>query len=229
MGFPTEFYHVPVGFVSVHGNLHSSAAGSDFTVEIGVIQLRKFIFKFFDICHSACCGNVSAVKQNVNAAFFNAVLFCTGYHRKKMLYMRVNVAVAEKSEEMESRVVFFAVRNKFFPDIGSVHTAAFDGFVYKFCALRINLSAAESVMSDLAVSHIVIGRKSDRRAVSLYLCPRIGSHERIQRRLICRSNGIAVFFVRDTYAVHNDEYNFFVHIFKYSLLKIRIIFLCKKR
>ena len=61
MSIPAELNHIPVCHVSVHGYLHSSAAGSYLAVK-GVVLKRSYkSLKVIHIGKSRCCGNISSV------------------------------------------------------------------------------------------------------------------------------------------------------------------------
>ena len=62
-------------------------------------------------------------------------------------------------------------------------------------------------MSDLGISHIVIGRKSDRGAVSLELYSRVLGHQHIERRRICLRNGVALSLRSKPDTVHDYRKN----------------------
>ena len=61
MGVPATLYHAPVSLVSVHGYLHSSAAGSYLCIEGAVIERSHAVFQLLDINGSRSCGNITSV------------------------------------------------------------------------------------------------------------------------------------------------------------------------
>ena len=122
------------------------------------------------------------------------------------------VAVREKSEEMKYGIVVLYVCDEFLPCCGIKHFAACDCLRNKLCALCENLSGAESVVSDLAVAHVVVGGKSDCGAVSLEKHMRVLFPKHIKSRGICRGNGVAGFIGCISHTVHYDgeDWSFFV-------------------
>ena len=116
--------------------------------------------------------------------------------------MRVNVSVAEKSEEMQRGIVVFDVSDHLFPGVGSKHFAAFDGLTDQFCALSENLTGAECVVTDLGVSHIVVGGKSDSGAVRFEFKHRIVCRKHIERGRVGKFYGVSGVIGSDSHAVH---------------------------
>ena len=139
----------------------------------------------------------------MNTDFFNAFALGAFYHSFEVVYVRVNVAVGEKSYEVECSVIFAAC-DKLFPSLTFKHFARCDGFRNELCALRKYLSRAECVVTDFGVAHIVVGGKPYGCAVCGELSCRIFCHEHIEGGSICICNGVSLFAVTYTYAVHND-------------------------
>ena len=67
VSLPTELYHMPVSFVTVHCDNHSAAAGRDFDIAVFVGKLCDELFKRIDIVKSRSLTNVTTVKENVNS------------------------------------------------------------------------------------------------------------------------------------------------------------------
>jgi hypothetical protein len=66
---------------------------------------------------------------------------------------------------MKRGILGNAVAREFLPGVALIDFARFYGFVYKFRALRINLTAAKRVVTYFAVAHIVIRGKTHGVAV----------------------------------------------------------------
>ena len=84
MGFPAELNHIPIRLIAVHGDFHSATARSNSCIKRAVRKLGKLSFKLLNIDKSGGCGNISAVKQNVNSCGLYAAFLCLFEHCKKM-------------------------------------------------------------------------------------------------------------------------------------------------
>ena len=79
----------------------------------------------------------------------------------------MNVAVRKQTDEVHGAAVLNTVRGKVFPSFGGEHLSAFDALVYELSALRVDLAAAESIVTYLGVAHIIIAGQTNGIAVSL--------------------------------------------------------------
>ncbi len=79
----------------------------------------------------------------------------------------MDVAVREQTDEMQLRIFRFAAARQRRPYLRLEYAAVGDGLAYSFRSLRENPACAEGVVTDFAVSHVVVGRKTDRDAVGL--------------------------------------------------------------
>ena len=136
-----------------------------------------------------------------------AVLLGMSNHRLEMVDMGMYISVGEKTDEMERGSICLHIFRYLAPCLAGKESAALDRLRNKLCALRENLTAAERVVTDLGISHIVIGGKSDSRSVRLEFEAGIFCHEHIERGGISLGDSVAVLAVSDTYAVHNDGYD----------------------
>ena len=128
----------------------------------------------------------------------------------------VYVTVGKKSDKVHCRIVFKAVCNEVLPNFAFVHFAGSDAFVNKARALRINLSATESVVAYFTVTHIIIGRKTYGCAVSLNVSVRASFHELVKYGSVCVCNCVAVCFFVIADTVHNNENKRSVHFFPFE-------------
>ncbi len=62
VGVPTFLDHAPVGLVTVHGDLHTSAARSDLDVEVGIAELNHELLEFVDVDKRGGGWDVTAVQ-----------------------------------------------------------------------------------------------------------------------------------------------------------------------
>ena len=74
VGLPACFNHSPVSLVSVHGDLHSAAAGCDSDIEGIVAKVCDERFKGENVIKRGSLANVTAVEKDVDTNTLNAVL-----------------------------------------------------------------------------------------------------------------------------------------------------------
>ncbi len=213
MRVPASLHHRPVSFITVHRNRHTAAARRDTAMESVIIEFRKNIFKLIHILQSGSFRNVAAIQQDVCTHFTDAFLLRFADHRNQMRDIGMYVAVGEQTYEMQLSVMLFYIGNRFLPCVRIKNLSRRDRFIYQLRALRINLSAAESVMPDLGVSHITVRRQTDRCSGCLDRGMRPAGHQLVDLGLVCVQNRVAVIFVSPADAVHNYQYYRFAHIF----------------
>ena len=209
VNFPARFDHVPVGAVTVHRDFHSAAARGDLCVERGVVKLRKLVFEHVDVGQRRSRGNVSAVQKDMYSRAFYALFLGFFQHAEKVRDVGVDVAVGKKPDKMK-RSALKAVRFQLLPRLGAVYRARSYRFVDQFRALRIDLSASESVVPDLGVSHILVGGKPHRFAVRPEVCMRALLQELVQSGSARFAYGVADTVCGSADAVHYDQYDFFI-------------------
>ena len=204
VGVPAVFNHLPVCFVTVHGDLHSAAAACDLCAEGSIVERSEECFEGFNVFESGGFANVTTVEKDVNAYVVYAFSLCLFNHCLEVVDVRVNVTVGEESEEVESRAVCYAVAGETLPGFAFKHSAGFDGFGDELCALRENLTGAECVVTNLGVTHVVVGHKTYGSAVSAELGPSVFLHESVEGGGICVFNSVARAVGSDADTVHND-------------------------
>ena len=204
---PAELDHLPVCLVAVHGDLHSAAAGRDLRVARAVrVQLREEGFKRVDVLKRGGFSHVASVEQDVDADSRHALLLCLGEHCLQVIDVAVYVAVGEQTEEVELAAVL-RVGDQRFPCFGREHLAAFDRRGDELGALCEHLTAAQRVVADLGVAHIVIRRQTDRGAVRTERDHRVMRHQSVEIRGAREIYSIGFAGGCQTYAVHNDGYD----------------------
>ena len=203
VGLPTQLYHSPVGFVAIHGDLHTSAAGGDLDIKGTVPHRRDEGLKGLHVIQSGGFTYVTAVQQNVDAYLGYAVLFGTDQHSLQMIDVGVHVAVGEQAEEVEGAAVLH-VSDDLLPGGGGKHLAGLNRLGYQLRTLCENLTGAESVVTNLGVTHIVVGGQTDGGAVCLQLYGGIRSHYALQIGHIGAGYGVGFALSSETDTVHND-------------------------
>ena len=205
MRFPAFFHHSPVGFVAVHGNIHSAAAGSDAYIEIGASKSAEKLFERYDVIERGSLAHVASVQQNMHAHFTYAFLFGADNHRFEMIDVRVDVAVAEKPQKMKRRIFFLDVGNHFFPRFGRKHLARLNGLSHQFRSLREHLTRSQGVVSDFRISHIVVGGKPHGGAVRFESEHGVFTHKHIQRGRIRKFYRVSRVVGRKPHSVHDHR------------------------
>ncbi len=156
MDVPTFFHHVPVGFVTIHGNLHSAASGCNFHIKMIVPQFGQEDFKRFHIFQRRSLSHISAIYQNVDAHVVDVFFFSLGQHGFQVRNIGVYVAVGEQSYKMQGVRPAYTISRQPLPGVRSKHFAAFDGSGNQFGPLGKNLSCTQSVVAHFRVAHVVI-------------------------------------------------------------------------
>ena len=203
VGLPTQLYHRPVGLVAVHGDLHTSAAGGDLDIKGAVPHRRDECLKGLHVIQSGGFTYVTAVQQNVDAYLGYAVLFGTDQHCLQMIDVGVDVTVGEQTEEVEGAAVLY-VGNDLLPSGGDKHLAGLNRLGYQLRTLCENLTGAQGVVTNLGVTHIVIGGQTDSGAVCLQLYGGIRSHYALQIGHIGAGYGVGFALSSETDTIHND-------------------------
>ena len=135
----------------------------------------------------------------------------------------VYVAVRKQSDKVHCAAVFHAVVFELLPCGRIENVAAFDCFFNKLCALRIDLTATECVVSHFAVAHIVVAGKSHRRAVCLDIGVGALFQKCVESGCVCKSYGIAKPGFRLAYTVHYNQNKFF-HIVVLFVVCLKILY-----
>ena len=213
---PALFDHRPVGLVAVHGNDHAAAAGGDLVFMLRVVQFRQNGLQLINIVQRTCRGDIAAVEQDVAVDLFESHLARLFQHRDQVRDIGMDVAVGQQADEVQRPAVLQAVVRQVAPRLGLVQGAGLNGFLHELCALRIDLAAAEGVVADLGVTHVVVRGQADGGAVGLEPRHGAGGHQLVERRGVGLLDCVAGAAVAASNAVHNDKYDRFFHW--YSLL-----------
>ena len=115
VGVPAVLYHLPVSLVSVHRNLHSSAARCDFCIEAVGIYRSKIALEEENVVKCARFSNVASVKKYMKPYPLNTSSACRINECTEMVYVRVYVSIRKKSYKVKRRIVFDYVTNYLAP------------------------------------------------------------------------------------------------------------------
>lgn len=149
---PAALYHRPVSLVAVHCDLHTSAAACYPALECAVVQFLEQILELLDVDLRSLRGNVTAVQQGVYSYLGDTIGLSLLYHVEQVLDVGMYVAVGQQTDEMHGGVLALYVSSQFLPCVGFVHLAALDALVNELCALRVDLTAADRVVTYLGVA-----------------------------------------------------------------------------
>ena len=128
-------------------------------------------------------------------------------HSLEVVDMRVNVTIGEETEEVQSGVVGLDVADQLLPGGGSKHLAGLDGIGDQLSALCEDLTCAECVMTDLGVTHVIVGGQTDSGTVCLEGNHGVLGHQHVQIGGVRGSDRVGNGIGCQTHAVHNDGYN----------------------
>ena len=128
----------------------------------------------------------------------------------QMMDVGVDIAVGQQTQKMHG-LAGNSVGHQLLPGFRSVQRAVFDGLAHQLGTLRIDLAAAQCVVTHLAVAHIVVAGQTHGGAVCLQPGVGAGFQQMIQGGGLCHGYGIAAAAVALADAVHNYQNNGFFH------------------
>ena len=119
--------------------------------------------------------------------------------------MAVHVAVGQEADKMKLAVVLHRVGNGILPGLSLEQRAAVHGVLDERGALIEHAAAADRVVTDLAVAHILVRRHADRAAVGLEGRVHSGLLQRVQRGFAGLCDDVALGVFAEPHAVHDDQ------------------------
>ncbi len=90
----------------------------------------------------------------------------------------MDIAVGQQTQEVEG-VAGLGILHQIAPSLGCEQGAVFDGFAHQLCALRVDLTAAQGVVTHLGVAHIIVRGQTDGGAVGLQISMGAGCQQMI--------------------------------------------------
>ena len=124
----------------------------------------------------------------------------------------MDVAVGQQADEVHGLAVFHAVFRQIHPGFRREQLAVFDALAHQLGALGVDLAAAEGVVANLGVAHIVIAGQTDGGAVGLQPGIGAGGEQLVQIGRAGDLHRVAGAAVAAAYAIHNDQNNGFLHL-----------------
>ena len=207
VGLPAEFHHLPVGVVTVHGNLHTATAASNADVEFRAAEFVEELFERADVIEGGSFRNVTAVEQDVHADLLQAFLLGLGNHGLEVADVGVDVTVAEEADEVEHGTVVTHVGGDFLPGVAAEDVAGDDGVLHEGCTLVVHLARTDGVVAHFGVTHVFVGRHTHGAAVSLQKDVRVHLEEVVESRGAGGLDGVAFDLISDTKTIHHDGYD----------------------
>ena len=210
VGAPALLYHRPVGLVAVHGDLHTAAAGGDGVIAALGVQLGENLLQHIHILQRGGGGHVTAVQKDVAVGFLHALGMGFPQHGDQVMDVGMDVAVGQQTQKMQ-RLAGNGVGDQVFPRLGCIERAVFDGLTDKLRALGVDLAAAQRVVADLGVAHIIVSGQTDGGAVGFQVSMGAGGKQMIQRGGLSDRDRVAAAAVTLADTVHDNKNNGFFH------------------
>ena len=164
MCLPAIFHNGPVGFVSIHGDDHATAAGTHHsTASVGSGDVAQEGFEVCEVRLGGAIDDISTVKKRVNHDFLCSASSCCGHQSLEMANMGVNIAVGQQPHEMN---LLLLAGHDHLPGLAPDISIA-EGFFHLFGALVEDSSGSHDVVPDLGIAHVGIGGKPYCHAVGM--------------------------------------------------------------
>jgi hypothetical protein len=203
---PAALDDAPVSLVAVHRHAHAPAAGRDAVIHgaVGGERLEERL-EAVHVEQRRGRRHVAAVEQQVDAGLLDALGLRLTQHRLEVVDMAVDVAVGEQADEMERGLVLEHAVGDLAPAGVLEDRAGRDGVADQRRALLEDPAAADGVVADLAVAHVLIARHADRAAVRLELGVDRVRLEPVVVRLHGALHIVAVGVLADADPVHDHQ------------------------
>ena len=171
---PAALDLLPVRAVAVHRNVLPAAARGDAVIEALRVIRRQEGLEGLDVFERALLAHVAAVEEDMDANLLDALDRAARDHRFEVVDVRMHVAVGEEADEMDGPAgrALLDVADELLPGGALEHRSRRDGVGDELGALRVDAAAADGVMADLGVAHVLVGGQADGQAVGLE--PRVG-------------------------------------------------------
>jgi len=206
---PAHGYHVPVGFVAVHGDLHPPASAGNAVIRVCArIDVPQELLERKDVFESGGLPDIAAVQQDVDPDPRHLFLERqVQQHGSEVVEVTVHVAVGEEPDEMKRPAVRLGEIHQAAPTFALENPPRSDGFIDQLRPLRKEPPGPDGVVPHLGVAHVRVGRQSHGGAVSLEQGMRAVLEQPVQIRGVCLRNRIAelVFAISDAVHHHEDQ------------------------
>ena len=123
----------------------------------------------------------------------------------------MHIAVGQKANEVQRGAAGDHGGDQVLPGLGFIDLAGLDGLVDQLGSLGIDLAAAQGVVADFAVAHVVVGGQADGGSVGLDDPEGIRGFHFIQAGRGGLFHHISEITGGFADAVHDDQYNRFLH------------------
>ena len=203
--FPALLDHRPVGVVAVHGDVLAAAAGGDAGIEAALADLGEESLEGHDVIERAGFRHVATVEQDVHPHGLDAFGPGLNDHGLQVIDVAVHVAVGEQTHEMDHTTTGLGTGDDLLPRLALPDGAGGNGIGDQRRALAVDLAGADSVVTDLGIAHVVVGRHADRGAVGAQADIRIVREQLVEGRLAGSGDGAAGVGFGDAVAVDHDN------------------------
>ena len=182
VGLPPPLHDAPVGLVAVHGDDHAPAAGGDEVVEPVAPVGAEALLEAVDEGGGGPLADVAAVGQDVDPEVGHAVAGGAVDEGQQLVDVAVDVAVGEEPDQVERGLAGLRALDDGLPDVTLEEGPGRDGLVHQLGALVEDPAAAQRVVADLAVAHVVVGGQPGGDAVGPHQGVGVVGDEPVQGR-----------------------------------------------
>ena len=206
MRVPAFVDHVPVGFVTVHGDGHAAAARGDLRVEAASICFSQESLEGVDIVERTGFRHVAAIQQGVDTNRLDALFPGANDHGLQMVDMAMHVAIGKETDEVNHPATGLRPRHDLLPGFALPDGAGGAGVGHQRSALAVDLTGADGVVADFGVAHVGVARHPDGRAVRLQGPRRALLPEPVQVRLLGQEHRVAAILGTPTDAIQDGQH-----------------------
>ena len=120
-----------------------------------------------------------------------------------MFVVRVHVAIGVQPQQVQGAGP--AMLDQLAPDVCLENRAGRDRPVDQFGALGEDPAGAERVVADLAITHVVVTRQTDRRAMRCQLGVQLATRQMVECRCVGNRDGVAGVGWGDTHSIGDHQ------------------------
>eukprot|EP00825_Cyclidium_porcatum_P019967 TRINITY_DN2281_c0_g2_i2.p2 TRINITY_DN2281_c0_g2~~TRINITY_DN2281_c0_g2_i2.p2 ORF type:complete len:229 (-),score=42.06 TRINITY_DN2281_c0_g2_i2:81-767(-) len=205
MGFPAFFDHRPVGIVAIHGDVLPAAAGSDASIEAVTADFGQEGFEGHDVIKGTGFRHIAAIEQRMNAHGPDAFGLGLDDHGLQVVDVAMHIAIGEKADEMHDATASLGPGNNLLPGLAPPDGAIGNRIGNQRGALAIDLTGTDGVVANFGITHVVVRRHADSRAVGTQANVRVIGKQAVEGRLPGRGDGAADVGLGQAVAVHHDD------------------------
>jgi hypothetical protein len=202
---PAFLDHIPVGFVAIHGDVHPATTRGNPGVKTAAADFGQEGLERQHIIESTGLGDVPPIDQDVNPHRRHAFFPGAQDHCPQVIDVAMDIAVGEETDEVDHAAPALGAGNDLLPGGTLPDRARGDGAGDQGCALTVNLTGADRIVTDLGVAHVLVGRHADGNAMGAQGDVRVVGEKPVKGRLSGSSDGAPDIGLGDAVAVHDDR------------------------